>query len=171
MTASRPRLHLIWAQTASGVIGKENSIPWHVPEDFAHFRNLTRGHAVIMGRRTWESLPEKSRPLPGRTNIVITRQPGYTADGATVVASVDEAIATLDGNAAEAWVIGGSQIYSAFLAVADKIVITDIDLDVDGDAYAVDPGEGWSETVASPDSGWHESVNGTRYRMRTIERI
>jgi dihydrofolate reductase len=162
---------MIWAQTASGVIGKDNTIPWHVPEDFTHFRNMTRGNAVIMGRLTWESLPEKSRPLPGRTNIVITRQPGYSADGATVVTSVEEALAVLAGNTTEAWVIGGSQIYAAFLPVAHKIVITDIDLDVDGDAYAVDPGEGWSATGISPEYGWHESVNGTRYRIRTIERF
>lgn len=162
---------MIWAQSASGVIGKDNTIPWHVPEDFAHFRNVTKGHTVIMGRLTWESLPEKSRPLPGRTNIVITRQSGYIAEGATVVSSVEEAMGMLDGDTSEAWVIGGSQIYAAFLPVARLIVITDIDLDVEGDAFAVAPGADWSQSAISPTAGWHKSTNGTRYRMRTLERL
>jgi dihydrofolate reductase len=86
-------LGLIWAQSTSGVIGRANGIPWRLPEDQARFKELTMGHTVVMGRLTWESLPAKVRPLPGRKNVVVTRQAGYAADGATVVGGLDEALA------------------------------------------------------------------------------
>ena len=84
-------LTLIWAQSSSGVIGRGNSIPWHVPEDMARFKELTMGHTVIMGRTTWESLPARFRPLPGRRNVVLTRHADYVADGAEVVSSLEDA--------------------------------------------------------------------------------
>jgi dihydrofolate reductase len=98
-------LGLIWARSPSGVIGRAGGIPWHLPEDQARFKELTLGHTVVMGRLTWESLPNKVRPLPGRRNVVVTRQADYMADGATVVGSLDEALPD-----DEAWVIGGEQI-------------------------------------------------------------
>lgn len=162
---------MIWAQTASGVIGVNNTIPWHVPEDFKHFKETTNGHAVIMGRLTWESLPEKSRPLPGRKNIVISRQSNYVAPGAVVVTSADEAVLALEGSEGEAWVIGGSQIYSAFLGASSALVVTDIDLEVQGDAFAVTVDDSWVEADRSPSAGWHESRNGTRYRIRSLKRV
>ena len=101
---------LIWAQSPSGVIGRAGGIPWRLPEDLARFKELTMGHTVVMGRLTWESLPRKVRPLPGRRNVVLTRQADYMAEGATVVRSLDEAL-TDD----ETWVIGGEQIYALAL--------------------------------------------------------
>src|SRR5690349_23121744 len=105
-------LGLIWAQSASGVIGRSGGIPWRLPEDQARFKELTVGHSVVMGRLTWESLPAKVRPLPGRRNVVVTRDADYRADGATVVGDLD---AALDS---ETWVIGGAQIYALALPLA-----------------------------------------------------
>ncbi|CAM3587319.1 dihydrofolate reductase [Isoptericola cucumis] len=136
---------LIWAQARDGegrpVIGAAGTIPWRVPEDFAHFKATTAGHPVVMGRRTWESLPR--RPLPGRTNVVVTRRAGWHDDGAVVASSLDEALATAaaaDGGD-EVWVMGGEQVYADALALADRLVVTEVDLDVAGDAFApvVDP--------------------------------
>lgn len=92
---------LIWAQSRTAVIGRDGTIPWHLPEDLAHFKALTTGRTVVMGRRTWESLPEAVRPLPKRRNIVVTRNPGYTAAGAQVVSDLESVIAEPDS-----WVIG-----------------------------------------------------------------
>ena len=103
MSATTPRINLIFARAANGVIGVNNTIPWHLPEDMAHFKQQTLGAPVIMGRKTWDSLPPRFRPLPGRQNIVITRQ----ADGAERAGSLEQAIALgQHGGSAEAWVIG-----------------------------------------------------------------
>ena len=115
-TRSRMTVGLIWAQSPSGVIGRAGGIPWRLPEDLARFKELTMGHTVVMGRLTWESLPPKVRPLPGRRNVVVTRQADYMAEGATVVGSLDEAL-TDDVT----WVIGGEQIYTLALPVADPM--------------------------------------------------
>ena len=100
------RAGLVWAQSTSGVIGRGGDIPWRVPEDLAHFKKVTMGHTVVMGRRTWDSLPASVRPLPGRRNIVLSRQVDFAAEGAEVVGSLDEALSEPG-----AWVIGGGQIY------------------------------------------------------------
>ncbi|HOW96069.1 MAG TPA: dihydrofolate reductase, partial [Mycolicibacterium fallax] len=97
-------LSLIWAQSVSGVIGRDGDIPWQLPEDMAHFKELTLGHPVLMGRATWESLPPRFRPLPGRRNLVLTRDRAYRAEGAEVLTELP---ADLDG-----WVIGGAQVYA-----------------------------------------------------------
>ena len=97
-------ISLIWAQAANGVIGADGTMPWHVPEDMAHFKELTLGSTVLMGRRTWESFPPRFRPLPDRRNVVLTRDPSWTADGAEVVHSLDDGLA-LDPSP---WIIGGS---------------------------------------------------------------
>src|SRR5262245_36659386 len=101
------RLAMIWAQSTSGVIGRANGIPWQLPEDQARFKQLTLGQTVVMGRLTWESLPAKVRPLPGRRNVVITRDPGYVAEGAEVLTGLDDVL--------RGWVIGGAQIYAQAL--------------------------------------------------------
>ncbi|HYZ68740.1 MAG TPA: dihydrofolate reductase, partial [Mycobacterium sp.] len=101
---------LIWAQSTYGVIGRDGGIPWRLPEDQARFKDLTMGHTVVMGRLTWESLPAKVRPLPGRRNVVVTRQAGYVAEGAHVVPSLKNALTDAD-----TWVIGGAQIYALAL--------------------------------------------------------
>src|ERR1700704_3462333 len=107
------RLGLIWAQSTSGVIGRDNGIPWRLPEDQTRFKELTMGQTVVMGRLTWESLPAKVRPLPGRRNVVVTRQAEYVADGAEVMTTLEDA---LTGD--ETWVIGGEQIYMLALPIA-----------------------------------------------------
>ena len=120
---------LIVAIARNGVIGKDNQMLWHVPEDFAHFKSTTMGHAVIMGRKTWESI---GRPLPGRTNVVITRQTDYVASGAHVVPSLDDALLYLR-NEARVFVIGGGEIYRQALPKADHLWVTVMDADFEGD--------------------------------------
>jgi dihydrofolate reductase len=112
-------LALIYARAANGVIGANGTMPWHLPEDLAHFKALTQGHPVIMGRKTWDSLPARFRPLPGRTNIVVTRQADWHADGAQRAASLDEALSLAEqSGAATAWIMGGAQIYAQALPSA-----------------------------------------------------
>jgi dihydrofolate reductase len=156
-------LGLIWAQSISGVIGRDNAIPWRVPEDMARFKELTMDHTVIMGRMTWESLPAKFRPLPGRRNVVVSRQAGYPADGAEVVGALEDA--PLD----DAWVIGGSQIYGLALPLATRCEVTEVDVDLrreDEDALAPVLDEAWIGT----EGPWQDSSSGLRYRFYTYVR-
>jgi dihydrofolate reductase len=132
--ANTPRLSLIAAVAQGSCIGVGNQLPWHLPEDMAHFRQTTRGHAVIMGRKTWDSLPPRFRPLPGRRNVVLTRQSGWAAPGAEVAASLEAALALLS-DSAQVFVIGGAQIYAQALPWADELVLTEIHQAVAGDAY------------------------------------
>jgi dihydrofolate reductase len=129
--AARPRLSLIVAVARNGVIGKDNRLPWRIPEDLKRFRTLTMGHHIIMGRRTWESI---GRPLPGRTSVVITRDRAYLAPGATVVHSFADALAACAGDD-EAFVIGGAAVYREALPLADCIYLTTIDADYEGDVF------------------------------------
>jgi dihydrofolate reductase len=140
------RLGMIWAQAANGVIGRDGQLPWHLPEDLAHFKQVTLGAPVVMGRRTWDSLPPRFRPLPGRRNIVVTRQPRWQAEGAERVGSLDEALALC---AAEpvAWVIGGAQLYALAAPLAQVAEVTHIEREVQGDAYAPVLGPGWREVA------------------------
>jgi dihydrofolate reductase len=154
---------LVWAQARAGVIGRDGVLPWHLPEDMAHFRALTRGATVVMGRTTWESLPDRFRPLPGRRNVVLSRRPGFRAEGAEV--RVDLATALADAPDATVWVIGGAQVYAAALADADRLVVTEIDETVDGDAYAPSIDEEWLLASRDPAQGWHTSASGLRYRF------
>jgi dihydrofolate reductase len=162
-------LSLVWAQTPAGVIGADGGIPWHVPEDQARFRLLTTGHPVLMGRATWDSLPARFRPLPGRQNVVLTRTPGWSAPGATVVTSVPDAERVVAGR--DAWVIGGGQVYAALLGRADRLEVTEVDVDVPGDALAppVDAAD-WELAAVDPAEGWHTSRTGVRYRYLTHRR-
>ena len=150
---------LIWAQSTSGVIGRDGGTPWRLPEDQARFKELTMAHAVVMGRLTWESLPAKVRPLPGRRNVVVTRQADYMADGAEVVTTLEDA---LTGD--ETWVIGGEQIYTLALPIATRCEVTEIEVDVprdDGDAVAPVLDESWLGTEGE----WLTSSSGLRYRF------
>jgi dihydrofolate reductase len=126
------RVTLVAAIARGGVIGNGTSIPWHIPEDLAFFRDLTRGHPVVMGRRTWDSLPERFRPLPGRRNVVVTRNPEWAAEGAERASSLDEALERL-AHEPRVFVIGGAEIFTAALPVTDELVLTELGLDVDGD--------------------------------------
>jgi dihydrofolate reductase len=138
------KLGLVYARSRNGVIGKEGGLPWHLPEDLTHFKKVTLGAPVIMGRKTWESLPPRFRPLPGRTNIVVTRQPAWTAEGAIRAGSLQDAIRLCSPHE-RAWVIGGADIYAQAIAVADTAEVTEIDADFEGDAYAPTLGPGWKE--------------------------
>ena len=150
---------LIWAQSTSGVIGRNNGIPWRVPEDQSRFKEVTMGGTVVMGRLTWESLPAKVRPLPERRNVVVTRQDGYVADGATVVDTLDGAL-TDD----ETWIIGGAQIYALALSVATRCEVTEVEVDLpreDEDAVAPVLDAHWVGTEGE----WLTSASGLRYRF------
>lgn len=141
-----PALTLIAAIASNGVIGVDNRLPWQLPEDLKHFKMLTTGHTVIMGRKTWESLPPKFRPLPKRTNIVVTRDAAYRADGAVVTASLPAAIAA--AGATDAFVIGGAEIYAQALALADRLELTEVDAVYPGDAHFPDfRRDAWLETA------------------------
>ena len=157
---------LIWAQARSGVIGVAGRLPWHLPEDMALFRELTTGSTVVMGRRTWESLPERFRPLPGRTNVVLTTHPDWSADGAVRAASVAEVLDRPE----PLWVIGGGAVYAAFLPHADRLVVTEVDLDVDGDTWAPAIGAEWIPLSRVPPEGWSTSSSGPRYAVTTYAR-
>ncbi len=141
---TQPRLTLIVARARNGVIGKDNAMPWKIPGEQAYFKRVTMGHPIIMGRKTWESI---GRPLPGRRSIVISRNSAYMAPGAEVVTSLDDALGLCDG-APEAFVIGGAELYRLALARADRLLITEIDHDFDGDTRfpAPDPAQ-WREAA------------------------
>lgn len=156
------KLHLIYARAANGAIGKDGVMPWHLPEDLAHFKRTTLGCPVIMGRKTWESLPARFRPLPGRTNVVVTRQQGWSAEGAKVAHSLDEAI-RLCGEVADAWIIGGADIYAQALPLASTAVVTEIEASYDGDAFAPQFGPEWRETARER----HVSSTGLKFSFVT----
>ena len=160
-------LHLILARATNGVIGHQNQIPWQLPEDMAHFRQLTMGHPVIMGRKTWDSIPPRFRPLPGRTNIVVTRQPDWHETGAMSAPNLREALQKCE-KSAQIWVIGGAQIYAEAQSLAHDAHITEIDKAFEGDAYApvFDPAQ-WRET----DRSSHTAANGLDYSFVTLQRI
>lgn len=153
-------LGVIWAQSTAGVIGRDGGLPWHLPEDLAHFRAVTAGCPVIMGRRTWESLPDRFRPLPGRRNIVVSRQQDLTLEGAEVIGSVDDALALVSSDTT-AWVIGGAELYAAMLPLASVAEITEIATDVAGDTFAPSLA-GWAAVVTG---SWQVSTSGLRYRF------
>ncbi|HEX8988285.1 MAG TPA: dihydrofolate reductase [Rhodocyclaceae bacterium] len=160
-----PALTLIAAVARNGIIGKDNRLPWQLPEDMAHFKALTTGHAVIMGRKTWDSLPPKFRPLPQRTNIVVTRDPAFRAAGATAVHSLEAAVAA--AGTGEAFVIGGAEIYALALPLADTLEITEVDLDAEGDAsFPAFGRREWRETARER----HQSANGLGYAFVTYQR-
>jgi len=152
------RINLIYARAANGVIGRDGVMPWHLPEDLAHFKQLTHGHPVIMGRKTWDSLPPKFRPLPGRANIVITRQDDWASEGVRRAASLKEAL-QIAGEAAEIWVIGGAQIYAQAEPLASRAEVTEIAQTFEGDAYAPALDTSWVEAAREE----HLSGKGLAY--------
>ncbi|GAA1009718.1 MULTISPECIES: dihydrofolate reductase [Tsukamurella] len=152
---------LIWAQARGGVIGADGGIPWHIPEDMKFFRETTAGATMLMGRKTWDSLPPRFRPLPGRTNIVVTRDRTWSADGALVQHDL-----TLP-DTEDLWVMGGGEIYAAALPSADLLAVTEVDADIDGDTVAPAIPDDFALT---DDTGWRDSSSGLRYRHLTYRR-
>ena len=179
-------VRMIWAEARDRVIGADGGIPWHLPEDLRHFKERTLGSTVVMGRGTWESLPPAMRPLPGRRNVVLTRDPDWAAPGAERAGSVAEVLAKHD----DAWVIGGAEVYAAFLPHAAEVVRTVIDLEVAGDARAPSLGPAWHPVTIlpgaqsdrpailpgaqsdrdEPSAGWRVSRTGLRFRVEVLER-
>jgi dihydrofolate reductase len=159
---------LIWAEASGGVIGNAGTMPWRLPEDSAHFAQLTLGGAVLMGRRTWDSLPERFRPLPDRTNIVITRQPAWKADGALTATSINDAI-ELAGDRM-VWIIGGAQIYERAIERSGRLEVTEIRTQVEGDTFAPRIDATWNQVARDPEAGWHTSRTGLEYRFIRYER-
>jgi dihydrofolate reductase len=163
VTQSGPRIYLVAALARNGVIGAQGKLPWHLTEDLQHFKKLTLGHPVIMGRRTWASL---GKPLPGRENIVVSRQPGFEAPGASVAASFEAAVALCAGEPL-AFVIGGAEIYAAALPLADGLVLTEIDRDYEGDTRFPD----WDRAAwRASQKETHTSKDGVRFSFVLYER-
>lgn len=162
---------LIVARTRNGVIGRNNSMPWHLPEDLRYFKRITMGKPVIMGRNTWESL---GKPLPGRDNIVVTRNTNYHAEGALVVGSVETAIQrakqlATEKNCEEIMVIGGAQIYRAALPLVQRAYITEIDANINGDAFFPALEGNWQETARESHAPCEK--NTYPYSFTVLEKI
>ena len=163
--SARMKLHLIYARARNGTIGKDGQMPWHLPEDLAHFKRVTLGQPVLMGRKTWDSLPSRFRPLPGRLNIVITRQSNWQAQGALRAGSIEEAM-RLCGDAPDAWIMGGAEIYRQAEPLAVTAVVTEIDADFDGDAFAPTLSPAWREVQRES----HTAASGLPYSFVTYQR-
>ncbi|PPL19258.1 dihydrofolate reductase [Microterricola pindariensis] len=173
---------LIWAEARGGVIGLNGVMPWHVPEDLAHFKAATLGGAVVMGRKTWDSIPERFRPFSGRENIVVTRQADWSADGAHTAGSLADGVALAASLTPgdRVWVIGGAEIFALALAgsgvaadggfLVDRLEVTEIDAAFDGDTHAPAIDSGWSVQASDPESGWHTSRTGLDYRFLSYAR-
>lgn len=163
-------MRLIWAQDRNRVIGVGNGLPWRVQEDSRRFQALTMGHAVVMGRRTWDSLPATYRPLPGRENWVLTRNSTWSADGAAGASSLEEVLDRISGQ--DVWVAGGGEVYSLALPLADECFVTEIDAEFPGDAWAPHLTSPWHrDGDHHAASGWQVSAtNGVRFRYSVFVR-
>ena len=160
------KLGLIFARARNGVIGKDGGLPWHLPEDLAHFKRVTMGCPVIMGRKTWDSLPERFRPLPGRTNIVVTRQADWHAAGAARAASLEDAVGAVRRPAARLGDRRRAVVRLQALPLADLAEVTEIDADFDGDVHAPVLGAHWRELAREP----HRSAQGLPFAFVTYRK-
>ncbi len=151
-TPGGKRVVLVAAVADNGVIGVDGRLPWHLPDDLAHFKRVTTGNVVIMGRRTFESI---GRPLPRRTNIVVTRQPDWSAEGVVTAASLPEALEVAEEYDGDAMVIGGGEIYALAMPLADRQVLTEVHVSPEGDAHypAFDRAD-WTETAREERDGY-----------------
>lgn len=152
---------LVVAIADNGVIGKDGGIPWHISEDLKRFKALTMGHTIVMGRKTWDSLPRK--PLPGRVNVVVTRQQDWRAEGAVTASSLGQATA---GTSGTLMIIGGAEIYERALPLASRIELTEVHRAFDGDARFNLDRTGWTETARED----HVTPDGLRYSYVTLTR-
>jgi len=154
-----PEIVIIAAVAQNRVIGRDNQLIWSIPEDMAHFKALTQGHTVLMGRKTWESLPPRFRPLPGRRNIVITRQRDFAAPGAELANSLAAGLA-LAASDAQVFIIGGAEIYQQAIALADRLEITEVELSPAGDSWFPEIAA-TTETTAGPRVNWKKTAKIT----------
>ena len=155
------RVRMVWAQAHDRVLGADEALPWHLPEDLRLFKALTLGSTVVMGRRTWESLPARVRPLPGRRNVVLSTTLTAAEAGVPVARSVTDVLAVED----DVWVIGGGGVYAAFLPHAAEVVTTEIDAAFPGDTFAPGLGAGWRRAARVPGEGWLRSASGLRFAV------
>ena len=126
-------INIIVAMSNNSVIGKNNTLPWHLPTDLKYFKDTTNGHTVVMGRKCWESIPEKYRPLPNRKNIVVSRNKDYVAKGAIVINDLEQILSSNENNLEQIFIIGGAELYKEAFKYANKLFLTQIFQDVDGD--------------------------------------
>jgi len=154
-------VRLVWAQGAGGVIGSAGALPWHLPEDLRLFKALTVGSTVVMGRRTWDSLPPRARPLPGRRNVVLSRTLDGLGADATVLPSAEAVLA----EHRDVWVIGGGEVYAAFLPHAEEAVVTQVGAEFPGDTWAPELDGDWALGQQVPCEEWLTSSSGLRYRI------
>jgi len=159
-----PMKQIVVAYARNRVIGRDNALPWRLPGDLAHFKRVTMGCPIIMGRKTWESL---GRPLPGRLNVVISRNPAYQAEGATVCGSLEEAVQAC-GDASRVCIIGGEQLFREALSSVDEIIATEIHADIGGDTFFPElNAHEWQETERLP----QPEENGLHYDFVTLRRV
>jgi dihydrofolate reductase len=156
---------IVVAHARNGVIGRDGGLPWHLPSDLKHFKELTSGHTVVMGRRTYESLPDRFRPLPNRRNVVLSTNPAYVARGAEVFTSLASA---LDGCDGKCFVIGGEATYRQALPLSDRVYATQLEAEHDGDACFPELAESEWECV---DTSEPVTENDQRFTFRTYERV
>jgi dihydrofolate reductase len=156
---------IVVARARNGVIGRDGGLPWHLPSDLRHFKELTSGHTVVMGRRTYESLPDRFRPLPNRRNLVLSTDPAYVARGAEVFTSFESALDVCDG---DCFVIGGEATYRQALPVSDRVYATQLEAELDGDARFPELADGEWECV---DTSEPVTENDQRFTFRTYERV
>ncbi|MDO8590088.1 MAG: dihydrofolate reductase [bacterium] len=163
-----PHISIIVAHSKNMVIGKGNDLIWEIPDDHARFKRITMGHPVLMGRKTWESIPDKFRPLPGRTNFVITRDSSYSAPGAIVTTSIGDALAQAQATpgSAEIFIVGGGEIYKAALPLTNRLYITLIDKEVDGDTFFPE----YSNVFTKKISEESKEFEGLKYSYLVLER-
>jgi dihydrofolate reductase len=160
------RVVLVAAVARNGVIGRDNAVPWRIPEDMERFRQVTMGHPVVMGRKTWDSLPDRFRPLPGRRNVVVTRSSEWASAGVERAGSFEQALRVLE-HEPEVFVIGGAEIYANALPLADELVITEVDADIAGDTYFPEfDRDEFEETSREP----RVSTDGTAFAFVTYAR-
>jgi dihydrofolate reductase len=159
LKAQMSEIIIIAAVAANRVIGRDNQLIWNIPEDMAHFKTLTQGHTVLMGRKTWESLPPRFRPLPGRRNIVITRQPDFVAPGAELANSLEAGLG-LAASDALVFIIGGAEIYQQAMALANRLEITEVALTPEGDSWFPEIAA-TTETTAGPRVNWEKTAKIT----------
>lgn len=170
---------MVWAQSLDGVIGLDGDMPWHVPEDLKHFKDLTMGQVLIMGRNTWASFPDAVRPLPGRTSVVVSRtlakdpqDPQLAHDSVHVVADLQSGL-DLAGELKTGpmvWVVGGGSLYDQALDVTTLVERSVFNLNVKGDTYAPQLDASWQLGSQDPATGWHTSKTSVQYRFERWER-
>jgi dihydrofolate reductase len=160
-------INIIVATTTNFVIGKDNDLPWHLPTDMKYFKDTTKGHIVVMGRKCWESIPEKFRPLPNRKNIVMTRDPNYVANGAIVSHDLEQILVSHENSHEQVFIIGGAELYREAFKYANRLFLTQIYSEVEGDVYleGLEPNN-WSLVEGSE---LYEE-NGFKFRFELYEK-